>query len=208
MRGAATFSTGARPQPPRQKTVEEAKAERESEYPIMLVNPRTSMGDAAPVFMIAALYFLYCFGADVFDAIFPAPLPMPSRAEDDAADEMKVPPLTLVISRQSHVSAQPTYPHAAVAGASRWARAHEGRQYSPAMPRRGRSLIHLASGGIYRWCGGAARGCCLSLVRSAISGTHHNHSPGRSLAHWHARRAHSGAAGPRAHPCRAPRCLG
>jgi|ERR1740124_1835424 len=103
MRGAATFSTGARPQPPRQKTVEEAKAERESEYPIMLVNPRTSMGDAAPVFMIAALYFLYCFGADVFDAIFPAPLPMPSRAEDDAADEMKVLPDGRVLMKDGSI---------------------------------------------------------------------------------------------------------
>jgi len=106
LHGAAAFSTG-RPQPPKQKTVAEGiaegKAERESEYPIMLVNPRTSMGDAAPVFMIAALYFLYCVGADVFEAIFPTPLPMLPREEDDAADQMKVLPDGRVLMKDGSI---------------------------------------------------------------------------------------------------------
>ena len=138
LRGAAAFSAGARPPPPRQKTAEDAKAERESEYPFMLVNPRTAMGDAAPVFMIAALYFLYCVGADVSDALFPAPLPMLMDLDDGAADELKVPPHW---TPDGWPAPHPLAPHATVTGAARWARAHEGRQYSPAEPRRGRSLI-------------------------------------------------------------------
>ena len=106
VRGAPAFSTG-RPQPPKRKTVEEGiaegKAERESEYPIMLVNPRTSLGDAAPVFMIAALYFLYCVSADVYEAIFPTPLPMPPREEDDAADQIKVLPDGRVLMKDGSI---------------------------------------------------------------------------------------------------------
>ena len=66
-RHAAFFSTEAqkapRTTPP--KTVEEAKADREPEYPIMLVNPRARLGDAAPVVTILAFYLAYCMLSDV-----------------------------------------------------------------------------------------------------------------------------------------------
>ena len=101
LRGSsAAFSAG-----PRKKTVEEAKEDREPEYPFMLVNPRARMGDAAPIFMVAALYLVYCVAADVSDTIFPPP-PSPPEA-DEAAEELQVLPDGRVLMKDGSIGPMP-----------------------------------------------------------------------------------------------------
>ena len=137
-RGCIAFLSTAQPPPPpppRKKTWQEAKEDREPEYPFMLVNPRTRMGDAAPVFMVGALYLIYCLASSVIETVSPSPPPPPEPDEAAAAEELQAcestPSTTAPVS--PIVLASP--------GAARRSCADEGRKHpSQSVHRRGRSL--------------------------------------------------------------------